>query len=166
MNFLSNVVGYSGKLFFATIMFFAMIISTVVSLPFIGAGMIKDAINAHHHHQAEESNLIDEYSEYWYMTTGSGRGTDGMSVPLLSLQGLSRLCPGGCLRFALNEVVLPRDYPYLFRWPHFQSYSCPCFLPVWLPLCRPCARRSSVTLSKRDWWGRLSNSFSILPMIR
>ena len=43
MNFLSNVVGYSGKLFFATVMFFAMIISTVVSLPFIGAGMIKDA---------------------------------------------------------------------------------------------------------------------------
>lgn len=63
MNFLSNMVGYSGKLFFATIMFFAMIISTVISLPFIGAGMIKDAINAHHHH-AEESNLIDEYSEY------------------------------------------------------------------------------------------------------
>jgi putative Mn2+ efflux pump MntP len=64
MNFLSKVVGYSGKLFFATIMFFAMIISTVVSLPFIGAGMIKDAINAHHHHQAEENDLIDEYSEY------------------------------------------------------------------------------------------------------
>ncbi|WP_353718069.1 hypothetical protein [Dyadobacter sp. 676] len=40
-----------------------MIISTVVSLPFIGAGMIKDAINAHHHH-AEESNWIDEYSDY------------------------------------------------------------------------------------------------------
>lgn len=65
MNFLSSVVGYSGKLFFATIMFFAMIISTVVSLPFIGAGMIKDAINAHqHHHHTEESNLIDGYSEY------------------------------------------------------------------------------------------------------
>ncbi|GGN02198.1 hypothetical protein GCM10010967_40990 [Dyadobacter beijingensis] len=63
MNFLSNVVGYSGKLFFATIMFFAMIISTVVSLPFIGAGMIKDVINAHHHH-AEDNSLIDEYSEY------------------------------------------------------------------------------------------------------
>ncbi len=62
MNFLSNVIGYSGKLFFATIMFFAMIISTVVSLPFIGAGLIKDAINAHH--QPEESNWIDEYSEY------------------------------------------------------------------------------------------------------
>ncbi len=66
MNFLSNVVQYSGKLFFASILFIAMIISTVVSLPFIGAGMIKDAINAHQHHQgqAEENDLIDEYSEY------------------------------------------------------------------------------------------------------
>lgn len=66
MNFLSNVVEYSGKLLFASILFIAVIISTVVSLPFIGAGMIKDAINAHHHHQdhAEENNLIDEYSEY------------------------------------------------------------------------------------------------------
>lgn len=63
MNFLSSVIGYSGKLFFATILFFAMIISTVVSLPFIGAGIIKDAINADHQH-AEEASLIDDYSEY------------------------------------------------------------------------------------------------------
>lgn len=63
MNFLLRVIGYSGKLFFATILFFAMIISTVVSLPFIGAGIIKDAINAHHQH-AEEASLIDDYSEY------------------------------------------------------------------------------------------------------
>lgn len=64
MSFLSSIVWYSGKLFFATILFIAMIISTIISLPFIGAGMIKDAINADHHHHAEQDKLIDFYNEY------------------------------------------------------------------------------------------------------
>lgn len=65
MDFFLRLFQISGKLFFATILFIAMIISTVVSLPFIGAGMIKDAINAHHEPSgARESNLIDDYSEY------------------------------------------------------------------------------------------------------
>lgn len=65
MDFLLSVFQYSGKLLFATILFIAMIISTVVSLPFIGAGMIKDAINAHQHQSHfEENNLIDDYREY------------------------------------------------------------------------------------------------------
>ena len=46
MNFITNIIYYSGKLLFATILFVAMIISTIISLPFIGAGMIKDAIDS------------------------------------------------------------------------------------------------------------------------
>lgn len=62
MNFLSNIVGYSGKLFFAMIMFFAMVVSTVISLPFIGAGLIKDAIDAYP--QPAGDHLVDDYSDY------------------------------------------------------------------------------------------------------
>ncbi|MEO6285165.1 MAG: hypothetical protein ABIN80_07445 [Dyadobacter sp.] len=60
MNFLSNIIYYSGKLLFATILFVAMIISTIVSLPFIGVGMLKDAMGSQHHH-ADPNNLLDYY---------------------------------------------------------------------------------------------------------
>jgi hypothetical protein len=59
MNLISNIIYYTGKLFFATILFVAMIISTIVSLPFIGAGLIKDAINSNHHHHADRDHLLD-----------------------------------------------------------------------------------------------------------
>ncbi|MCE6989364.1 hypothetical protein [Dyadobacter sp. CY323] len=61
MGFLSNMMFYCGKFLFATILFVAMIISTIISLPFIGAGMIKDAMNSHHQ-QADQNNLFDYYS--------------------------------------------------------------------------------------------------------
>jgi biotin transporter BioY len=61
MNIAANIVDYCGRFFFATIMFIAMIISTVVSLPFIGAGMIKDALSSHHQH-ADQNSLFDFYS--------------------------------------------------------------------------------------------------------
>ncbi|KQS31136.1 hypothetical protein [Dyadobacter sp. Leaf189] len=60
MSILSNVIYYCGKFFFATILFVAMIISTIVSLPFIGAGLIKDAMNSHHNH-ADRNSLLDYY---------------------------------------------------------------------------------------------------------
>lgn len=61
MEFISNVIYYTGKLLFATILFVAMIISTIVSLPFIGVGLIKDAIGTDHHH-ADRDHLVDYLS--------------------------------------------------------------------------------------------------------
>lgn len=60
MNFLSNIIYYSGKLLFATILFVAMVISTIISLPFIGVGMLKDAMGSQHQH-ANPKNLLDYY---------------------------------------------------------------------------------------------------------
>ncbi|QRR03884.1 hypothetical protein [Dyadobacter sandarakinus] len=57
MNFISNIIFYTGKLLFATILFVAMVISTIISLPFIGAGLIKDAVAAEHD-QPDRTNLI------------------------------------------------------------------------------------------------------------
>ena len=164
MNFLSNVVGYSGKLFFATIMFFAMIISTVVSLPFIGAGMIKDAINAHHHHQAEESNLIDEYSEYWYILPEAKGVRTGGSYPFCRYRPCRRLCAGCCLPFAWNEVICGSITCILLQWPHFQS--CLFFLRAWPSPHTRCGRRSCAILSKKGWWARLSSSCFMLLTIQ
>jgi hypothetical protein len=61
MSFLSNMVYYCGKFFFATILFVAMVISTIISLPFIGVGLIKDAMDSHQAH-ADQNNLLDFYS--------------------------------------------------------------------------------------------------------
>ncbi|MCF0042717.1 hypothetical protein [Dyadobacter fanqingshengii] len=61
MDFISNIIYYTGKLLFATILFVAMIISTIVSLPFIGAGMIKDAIDSHSHQHADRNHLADYF---------------------------------------------------------------------------------------------------------
>ncbi|TLU99364.1 hypothetical protein [Dyadobacter luticola] len=47
MSFLPKMVYYCGKFFFAMILFVAMIISTIISLPFIGVGLIKDAMTLH-----------------------------------------------------------------------------------------------------------------------
>ena len=61
MDFISNIIYYSGKLLFATILFVAMIISTIVSLPFIGAGLIKDAIDSNQHQHADRNHLADYF---------------------------------------------------------------------------------------------------------
>jgi hypothetical protein len=61
MDFLPKMVYYCGKFFFATILFIAMIISTIISLPFIGAGMIKDAMTLHHQ-PTDQNNFFDQYS--------------------------------------------------------------------------------------------------------
>ena len=61
MNVISNILYYCGKFLFATILFVAVIISTIVSLPFIGAGMIKDAMSSHHQ-QADQNSLLDFYN--------------------------------------------------------------------------------------------------------
>ncbi|MCE7071220.1 MULTISPECIES: hypothetical protein [Dyadobacter] len=61
MNFITNIIYYSGKLLFATILFVAMIISTIISLPFIGAGMIKDAIDSHPHQHADRNHMADYF---------------------------------------------------------------------------------------------------------
>ncbi|CAG5068295.1 hypothetical protein DYBT9623_01024 [Dyadobacter sp. CECT 9623] len=61
MNVLSNIIYYCGKFFFATILFIAMIISTIISLPFIGVGMIKDAMSSQHQH-ADRDGLFDFHS--------------------------------------------------------------------------------------------------------
>lgn len=60
MNFLSNIIYYSAKLLFATILFVAMVISTIISLPFIGAGLIKDAVNSYT--PQPDNNYVDNYS--------------------------------------------------------------------------------------------------------
>ena len=59
MNFIANIIYYSGKFLFATILFVAMIISTIISLPFIGVGMIKDAIDANQHQHADRNHIAD-----------------------------------------------------------------------------------------------------------
>ena len=61
MKMVANIVDYCVRFVFATIMFIAMIISTIVSLPFIGAGMIKDALSSHHQH-TDQNSLFDFYS--------------------------------------------------------------------------------------------------------
>ncbi|NIJ53159.1 hypothetical protein FHS68_002329 [Dyadobacter arcticus] len=59
MSFLSKMIYYCGKFFFASILFVAMIISTIISLPFIGAGMIKDAMNSYL--QPTNENSFSDY---------------------------------------------------------------------------------------------------------
>lgn len=59
MNFISGIIYYSGKLIFATILFVAMIISAVISLPFIGAGLLKDAMNLQQNHEVDKKALMD-----------------------------------------------------------------------------------------------------------
>jgi hypothetical protein len=59
MNFLAGIIYYSGKLIFATILFLAVIISVIISLPFIGAGLLKSAMNLEEHHEVNKKALMD-----------------------------------------------------------------------------------------------------------
>jgi hypothetical protein len=48
MKAFTNISYYIGKFWLATILFLAMVISTVISLPFIVVGKVIDFLNADH----------------------------------------------------------------------------------------------------------------------
>ena len=60
MKNLTKVIYHIGKFWLAIVLFLAMIISTVVSIPFIVAGKLADFFNEHQIHT--DKNQITDYS--------------------------------------------------------------------------------------------------------
>jgi len=60
MKNLTKLIYHIGKFWLAIVLFLAMIISTVVSLPFIIAGKLADFFNEHPMHAGK--NQITDYS--------------------------------------------------------------------------------------------------------